>query len=167
MIEPTRAQQLIAESAAILKKDAPLQTRLQQLMQHLHDQLPHYHWVGIYWLEGDTLVLGPYVGPPTEHTRIPVGRGVCGTAVAENANQIVEDVRLHENYLACNLETRSEIVVLIRHPETGAIIGQIDVDGTEVGAFDQSDEAFLTAIAQQIAASLPVEGAVSVGKIKP
>ncbi|MEN3001994.1 MAG: GAF domain-containing protein [Armatimonadota bacterium] len=151
MITPQQAQQLIEESAAILQGNAPLETRLQQLMQHLHDRLPHYHWVGIYWLEGDTLVLGPYVGPPTEHVRIPIGRGVCGTAVAENANQIVPDVRQRENYLACNPETRAEIVVLIRHPETGAIVGQIDVDGTEVGAFDRSDEAFLEAIAQLIA----------------
>ena len=151
MIAPHLAQPLLQEAEAILHGDAPLNTRLQQLMQHLHDCLPHYHWVGIYWLEGDTLVLGPYVGPPTEHVRIPVGRGVCGTAVAENANQIVRDVRERENYLACNLETRSEIVVLIRHPDTGAIIGQIDVDGTEVGAFDESDEAFLEAIAGLIA----------------
>lgn len=153
MIAPTLAQQVLREAEAILQSDAPLETRLQQLMQHLHDRLPHYHWVGIYWLEGDTLVLGPYVGPPTEHVRIPVGRGVCGTAVAENANQIVYDVRERENYLACNLETRSEIVVLIRDPRTGAIVGQIDVDGTEVGAFDESDEAFLEAIAQLIVCS--------------
>ncbi len=153
MIAPALAQQVLGEAEAILQGDAPLETRLQQLMQHLHDRLLHYHWVGIYWLEGDTLVLGPYVGPPTEHGRIPVGRGVCGTAVAENANQIVYDVRERANYLACNLETRSEIVVLIRDPRTGAIVGQIDVDGTEVGAFDESDEAFLEAIAQLIARS--------------
>ncbi len=151
MIDAPLAQQVIQESEAILSGDAPLQERLQQLMQLLHDRLPHYHWVGIYWLEGDTLTLGPYVGPPTEHVRIPVGRGVCGTAVAENANQIVYDVRERENYLACNLETRSEIVVLIRDPHTGAIRGQIDVDGTEVGAFDESDEAFLETIARLIA----------------
>jgi GAF domain-containing protein len=83
--------------------------------------------------------------------RIPVGRGVCGTAVAENMNQIIEDVRELDNYLACNLETRSEIVVLIRHPDTGKILGQIDVDGTEVGAFDESDEALLEVIGERIA----------------
>jgi len=151
MITSQQAQPLLREAELILRGDEPLETRLQRLMRCLHDRLPCYHWVGIYWLEGDTLVLGPYVGPPTEHVRIPVGRGVCGTAVAENANQIVYDVRERENYLACNLETRSEIVVLIRHPETGAIIGQIDVDGIEVGAFDESDEAFLEAIARLIA----------------
>jgi len=152
MISPQLTQQLLQEAGAILQSDAPREARLQRLMQHLHDRLPHYYWVGIYWLQGDTLVLGPYVGPPTEHVRIPIGRGVCGTAIAENANQIVHDVRERENYLACNLETRSEIVVLIRQPDTGAIIGQIDVDSTQVGAFDESDEAFLEAIARLIAA---------------
>jgi GAF domain-containing protein len=154
MITAQQAEAILQEADALLQGDAPIESRLQALMQRLHDRLPHYHWVGIYWLEGDTLVLGPYVGPPTEHVRIPVGRGVCGTAVAENTNQIVRDVRERENYLACNLETRSEIVVLLRHPETGAIIGQIDVDGTEVGAFDESDEAFLDALGRRIARAI-------------
>ncbi|MFN7016388.1 MAG: GAF domain-containing protein [Fimbriimonadales bacterium] len=152
MIDDALATEVILEAEAILEaSDTPVQERLQHLMQHLHDRLPHFHWVGIYWLRGNELVLGPYVGPPTEHTVIPVGRGVCGTAVAENMNQIIDDVRLLSNYLACNLETRSEIVVLIRRPDSGRIIGQIDVDGTEVGAFDESDEAMLEVIAERIA----------------
>jgi L-methionine (R)-S-oxide reductase len=152
MIDDALATEMILEAEAILEaSDLPVQERLQRLMQHLHDRLPHFHWVGIYWLKGNELVLGPYVGPPTEHVRIPVGRGVCGTAVAENMNQIIEDVRDLDNYLACNLETRSEIVVLIRHPDTGKIVGQIDVDGTEVGAFDESDEALLEVVGERIA----------------
>lgn len=152
MVDETLATEIILEAEQILDSaELPVQERLQRLMQHLHDRLPHYHWVGIYWLKGNELVLGPYVGPPTEHVRIPVGRGVCGTAVAENMNQIIEDVRTIDNYLACNLETRSEIVVLIRHPQSGKIIGQIDVDGTEVGAFDESDEAMLEIICERIA----------------
>jgi L-methionine (R)-S-oxide reductase len=138
MIDDTLATEVILEAEAILEaSDLPVAERLQ--------------WVGVYWLRGSELVLGPYVGLPTEHVRIPVGRGVCGTAVAENMNQIIEDVRELENYLACNLETRSEIVVLIRHPDTGKILGQIDVDGTEVGAFDESDEALLEVIGERIA----------------
>ncbi|GIV05979.1 MAG: hypothetical protein KatS3mg016_1554 [Fimbriimonadales bacterium] len=152
MVDDALATEVILEAEAILEaSDTPVQERLQNLTQYLHDRLPHFHWVGIYWLKGNELVLGPYVGPPTEHVRIPVGRGVCGTAVAENMNQIVEDVRTLENYLACNLETRSEIVVLIRCPNSGRILGQIDVDGTEVGAFDESDEAMLEVIAERIA----------------
>jgi L-methionine (R)-S-oxide reductase len=152
MIDDTLATEVILEAEAILEaSDLPVAERLQRLMQRLYDRLPHFHWVGVYWLKGSELVLGPYVGPPTEHVRIPVGRGVCGTAVAENMNQIIEDVRELDNYLACNLETRSEIVVLIRHPDTGKILGQIDVDGTEVSAFDESDEALLEVVGERIA----------------
>jgi L-methionine (R)-S-oxide reductase len=115
----------------------------------LAETFPHYRWVGVYWLEGDTLVLGPYVGAPTEHDRIPVGRGVCGTAVAEGKNQVVPDVRLLDNYLACSTQTRSEIVVLIRRG--GTVVGQIDIDGHEVGAFDASDEALLEGVAERLA----------------
>ncbi|MCW5933235.1 MAG: GAF domain-containing protein [Fimbriimonadia bacterium] len=150
MIEPHRAEAILKEAAGILSASEPLGARLQRLMNWLREQFDSYHWVGIYWLEGDMLTLGPFAGPPTEHTRIRVGQGVCGTAVAEHANQIVEDVRQRENYLACNLETRSEIVVLIRNAK-GVILGQIDVDGTEVGGFDSSDEAFLSALTEQIA----------------
>lgn len=151
MISPSLRERILSETAEILSRSSPLESRLQTVMQLLHERIPHAHWVGIYWLHGQELVLGPYVGPPTEHTRIPVGRGVCGTAVAQNQNQIVTDVRKVTNYLACNLETLSEIVVLIRHPESGEILGQIDVDGTAVGAFDESDEALLQQIADQIA----------------
>lgn len=113
-------------------------------------ELPNYNWSGIYRLESDTLVLDAYVGAETDHTHIPVGRGVCGTAVAENANQVIEDVRELSNYLSCSVQTRSEIVVLI-HAEDGTILGQIDIDGHTVGAFDQSDEAFLTALGELLA----------------
>jgi L-methionine (R)-S-oxide reductase len=112
-------------------------------------ELPGYDWCGVYMLNGDELVLDQYVGAATDHTRIPIGRGVCGTAVAENRNQVVADVRELTNYLSCSTHTRSEIVVLIRDGDT--ILGQIDVDGHSVGAFDASDEAMLTEVAQILA----------------
>jgi GAF domain-containing protein len=127
---------------------------LQKVMQYLHDQRSDYHWVGIYELKGEILHLGPYVGPETDHAEIPVGRGVCGTAVAEDRNQIVDDVRALTNYLACNLETRSEIVVLIRDPATGRVRGQIDVDGTKVKSFGKAEEAFLEQVAARLAPHL-------------
>jgi GAF domain-containing protein len=116
----------------------------------LLDELPAYNWSGIYRLEGETLVLDEYVGAKTDHTRIPVGRGVCGTAVAEDRNQVIADVRQLENYLSCSLETRSEIVVLIR--SGGKVLGQIDIDGHTVNGFDASDEALLERIATIMAA---------------
>lgn len=114
------------------------------------DTLSNYNWSGIYRLEGETLVLDEYVGAATDHTHIPVGRGVCGTAVAERANQVIDDVRQLTNYLSCSVQTRSEIVVLIYTPE-GEILGQIDIDGHEVGAFDESDEKMLEEIAEFLA----------------
>jgi GAF domain-containing protein len=112
-------------------------------------ELRGYDWCGVYRLEGDNLLLDEYVGAATDHTTIPVGRGVCGTAVAENENQVVEDVRELENYLSCSLETRSEIVVLIRRDDR--ILGQIDIDGHRVGSFDKSDEQFLERVAESLA----------------
>ena len=114
------------------------------------DSLDTYNWSGIYRLEGDTLILDEYVGAITDHTRIAVGVGVCGTAVAERKNQVIADVRELSNYLACSLETRAELVVLIFSP-THEILGQIDIDGHTVGAFDASDEAMLESMAKTLA----------------
>lgn len=124
-------------------------SQLRRRAMELLSALPTYNWSGIYLLEGDTLVLDEYVGAATDHTRIKVGVGVCGTAVAEDANQVIEDVRQLENYLACSLQTRSEIVVLIRR--NGEILGQIDIDGHQVGAFSASDEEFLDRMAALLA----------------
>lgn len=124
---------------------------VMSVLQLLQTALPSYHWVGVYWLNGDTLDLGPYAGKYTDHTQIPVGVGVCGTAVKENRNLIIEDVREVSNYLACSLETRAEIVVLIQHPDNpDVVLGQLDLDSDDVGAFDAQDEAFLTQVAHWI-----------------
>jgi GAF domain-containing protein len=112
-------------------------------------KLPGYNWCGVYRLEGETLVLDEFVGAATDHVRIAVGVGVCGTAVAEGRNQVIEDVRELSNYLSCSLQTRSEIVVLIRRGDE--ILGQIDIDGHDVGAFDESDETFLEQVAEILA----------------
>jgi len=114
----------------------------QCAMRSIAESFPHYHWVGIYWLDQDKLHLGPYVGEPTEHVQISVGQGVCGTAISEKQNQIVHDVRERSNYLSCSVNVRSEIVVLLRNG-CGEIVGQIDADSHHVGAFDQSDEELL------------------------
>jgi L-methionine (R)-S-oxide reductase len=118
-------------------------------MRLLDEARPSWGWVGVYLLDGDELVLSPYVGPATEHTVIPVGQGVCGTAVAEDRNQRVDDVRDRDNYLACSTGTRSELVVLIRHG--GRVVGQIDVDSDEVAAFGPGDEDLLAGVAAIIA----------------
>ncbi len=123
---------------------------LRQAAMEKLDELPGYDWSGIYLLKGDHLHLDAYVGAETDHTVIPVGVGVCGTAVAERANQVIDDVRELSNYLSCSVHTRSEIVVLIERE--GEILGQIDIDGHEVGRFTAEDEAMLTRLAQLLAA---------------
>ncbi|MFZ4507398.1 MAG: GAF domain-containing protein [Fimbriimonas sp.] len=141
MVQATTATELIEKLRASAMRGASLRRQAMELVSDLSG----YNWSGIYRLEGETLVLDEYVGAATDHTRIQVGVGVCGTAVAQNQNQVVEDVRELTNYLACSLETRSEIVVLIRSAE-GEILGQIDIDGHTVGNFDESDEALLAQI---------------------
>ena len=145
MITDSQSEKILDALSASALNGAPLRKFAMELL----DDLPTYNWSGIYRLEGDTLVLDEYVGASTDHTHIPVGRGVCGTAVAEDKNQVIEDVRELSNYLACSLQTRSEIVVLIKRG--GAILGQIDIDGHTVGAFDASDEALLERIGSILA----------------
>jgi L-methionine (R)-S-oxide reductase len=133
------------EAEDMLTGDLPDGDALRRVVEVLAAAHPRWGWVGVYLLAGDVLVLGPFVGPPTEHTRIPVGVGVCGTAVARNANVVVDDVRRLDNYLACSVGTRSEIVVLIR--DGGDVVGQFDVDSDDVGAFGPADEALLEDLA--------------------
>ncbi len=120
----------------------------EQCMQHANS-IEGYDWCGVYRLVGDMLVLDAFVGEDTDHKRIPVGKGVCGTAVADDANQIIGDVTALQNYLFCSLETKSEIVVLIKRD--GETLGEIDIDGHTEGAFTTDDERFLEAVGALIA----------------
>jgi len=111
-----------------------------------------YTSVYLYMLHGDELVLEAHAGRDTDHTRIPVGKGVCGTAVATAQDQNVPDVRAIENYLACNTWTRSELVVLIRRG--ASILGQIDVDSDEPDPFTPEEEAEVRKVADALAVLL-------------
>lgn len=114
-------------------------------------------WAGIYLLnqEGSELWLHNYVGSPTEHAKIAVGQGVCGTAVAQKQNQNVPDVRKVENYLRCNPDVQSELVVLIRAGDV--IFGEIDLDSEELKSFKADDEAAVQAVADKLAEQLMAE----------
>ena len=117
----------------------------------LHDRVAHYSWVGIYLVEGEELVLGPWQGPEaTEHVRIPVGRGICGAAAATGRTEVVDDVDADPRYLACFPSTRSEIVVPIAFQ--GSVVGEIDIDSDEPAAFGEEDKAFLERVAVLISA---------------
>ena len=138
-----------ARAASLLGGDQSDAEALAGLVALLHGARPAWNWVGVYLLARDELVLGPYVGAPTTHTRIPVGRGVCGTAVATGHNQVVDDVGELDNYLACSSSTRSEIVVLIRH--LGSVVGQFDIDSDTPSVFGSADENLLDDLAQMAA----------------
>ena len=117
----------------------------------LHDRFPHYSWVGLYLVEGEELVLGPWLGPQaTEHVRIPVGQGICGAAAASGRTEVVDDVNADPRYLVCFPSTRSEIVVPIAFQ--GRVVGELDIDSDEPAAFGEADREFLERVATLISA---------------
>jgi putative methionine-R-sulfoxide reductase with GAF domain len=123
---------------------------LRDVVSVLHDRFDHYSWIGIYLVEGDDLVLGPWKGPqPTEHVRIPVGHGICGAAAASGQTELVDDVSADPRYLACFPSTRSEIVVPIAYD--GDVVGEIDIDSDTPSAFSADDQEFLERVAALIA----------------
>ena len=132
------SDEIVSLIEQIVSSRASRDETLREAVRLLKQEREQYNWVGIYLLEGDMLILHNYTGKPTDHTHIPVGRGVCGAAVAERENKIIGDVREIDNYLACSLETRAEIVVLIRRGDS--IFGQIDIDSDTANAFNSEDE---------------------------
>lgn len=125
---------------------------MQQAVRLLKDGIPHYTWVGIYLIDGEELVLGPFLGKPSPHTRIPPGRGICGAAATEKKTIIVDDVNADPRYLACSLETKSEIVVPIMNGTE--VIGEIDIDSDRPAAFGAADRALLEPVASLLAEAL-------------
>jgi L-methionine (R)-S-oxide reductase len=135
----------------ILNRGGDADDVLRQVVEVLHDRCGHYSWVGIYLVEGDDLVLGPWKGPQsTEHVRIPIGQGICGAAASTGRTEVVDDVNADPRYLACFASTRSEIVVPIAYE--GRVVGEIDIDSDEPAAFTEGDRAFLERVATLISA---------------
>lgn len=116
----------------------------------LKSEIPHYDWVGFYLLDSrnNQLVLGPYTGAATDHTHIPVGKGICGQVAASKQTMVVQDVAEQDNYLACSMDVQSEIVVPIL--KNGQFIAEIDIDSHAYAPFTKDDEQFLSAIAVKL-----------------
>jgi len=129
--------------------DLPRRDLLELACRRIRAWGPPFTSVYAYMLHEDELVLEAFAGRATEHARIPVGTGVCGTAVATGEDQNVPDVAAVGNYLACNLETRSELVVLIRRGAT--ILGQLDVDSDVPAGFDEAHHAAVREVADALA----------------
>ena len=125
---------------------------LRAVVAILHEEMPDYHWVGVYLVQGEELVVHNYKGRPTPHERIPIGEGICGAAIAENDTVVVDDVKGDSRYLACSLETSSEIVVPIH--VAGKPAGEIDIDSDLKAAFGDADRCFLEEVALRLSAFL-------------
>lgn len=122
---------------------------MAQAVDVLKERMPDYSWVGIYQLDGEELLLGPYRGKPSPHTRIPLNQGICGAAASTRETIIVDDVDADPRYLACSLETRSEIVVPIMRGDE--VLGEIDIDSDRKAAFTAADRELLEAVAALLA----------------
>ena len=144
------ADQVIADLDRLAASGVEFESLLEAAVQGVHQIDTRFHWTGIYELFPDNVLrLGPFIGAPTEHVFIGVGRGVCGTAVAEKRNMNIPDVRKTPNYLACSSDTRSELVILIRSGDT--IFAQIDIDSHELAAFDPPAVAEVEKVADWLA----------------
>jgi len=147
-----KPEPIVAALRGAFTRDAGRTALLQLAAERIRLSGEPYTSVYMYMLHGDELVLEAYSGRDTDHTRIPVGKGVCGTAVATATDQNVPDVRARENYIACNTWTRSELVVLIRRGNT--ILGQVDVDSDSLDPFDADEQAAVKQVADALAVLL-------------
>ena len=161
--DPFQESPLPDHSLAILRRlDREIERRASSWMQILEltvrdlaDAFAHFNWTGVYLVEGDDLVLGPYVGLPTEHLRIPVGRGICGAAAADRRSIVVDDVRLDPRSLSCLVISLSELVLPIL---VGArVIGGFDIYRDPPAAFGATDRTLLEAVAERLARLAPSE----------
>jgi len=125
--------------------------KLQEVCDLLRQSIPGYDWVGFYLVDpvnDGELILGPYAGEPTEHVRINFGQGICGQAAEKEETIIVDDVASESNYLSCNINVKSEIVLPIF--KNNKIIGELDIDSHTTGRFDKKDREFLSKVIEII-----------------
>ncbi len=144
---------LAAEARALLDGESDYIANAANLCALLFHRLPDVNWVGFYFMRGGELVVGPFAGQPA-CTRIAVGKGVCGTAVARNETLRVADVHAFDGHIACDPASRSEIVVPLRRD--GRVFGVLDVDSPLPGRFSAADQAALEALARVYTDSLQV-----------
>jgi L-methionine (R)-S-oxide reductase len=148
--KPEQYAQLNQQLAALIGDERDFVANMANMAALIFHQLPDLNWAGFYLMRDGELVLGPFQGKPA-CIRIPLGKGVCGTAAATSATQVVPDVHAFPGHIACDADSRSEIVVpLIRD---GAVIGVLDLDSPQPGRFDEADRAGLEAAAATLLAA--------------
>ncbi len=140
------------ESIEEILNPQDMEQTLQKVCVILSERIPYYNWVGFYLVESpekQELVLGPYVGEPTEHVRIPFGQGICGQAADRKATFVVQDVSQESNYLSCSVAVQSEIVVPIMKGDR--VLGELDIDSHELAPFSEVDRRYLEQLCQRLA----------------
>jgi GAF domain-containing protein len=147
-----KPEPIVAALRGAFTREVDREAMLRLAAERIRQAGSPYTSVYMYMLHGEELVLEAFAGRDTEHTRIRVGQGVCGTAVATGADQNVPDVRARDNYIACNVWTRSELVVLIRRGSV--ILGQIDVDSDAPDPFTADEQAAVKQVADALAVLL-------------
>ena len=134
----------------VLNTEKTVEERLLNICELLEKHVDYYNWVGFYFRNGnkEELKLGPYVGAPTDHTIIPFGKGICGQVAVSNKNFVVPDVTAQDNYIACSITVKAEIVIPIF--VNGQNIGQIDIDSNTPNPFTEADERFLEFVCSSV-----------------
>lgn len=135
---------LLGRVREIVEEPSNMNEKLLAICRLLMDNVPHYDWVGFYLVDQSRkreLVLGPFVGEPTDHVRIPFGKGICGRAAERKATFMIQDVSKEANYLSCGPKVKSEIVVPIF--KNGEIVGELDIDSHTLSPFTEEDSKFL------------------------
>ena len=133
------------------KQELSVDHRLSQICELLQTSIPYYDWVGFYFRNGDKeeLKLRSFAGEPTDHDIIPFGKGICGQVAVSNKNFVVPDVKAQDNYIACSINVKAEIVIPLF--VNGENIGQIDIDSNTPDPFSKEDELFLEFVNEQVA----------------
>jgi L-methionine (R)-S-oxide reductase len=131
---------LVSELASLASSAATADALMNSIVSLFHERLASYNWVGFYMIDANDpnmLVLGPFRGAATPHTRIPLHQGICGAAASSGQTVVVDDVNNDARYLACSLETKSEIVVPVF--ANGKVVGELDIDSHAFAAFGPGD----------------------------
>ena len=157
----TRLEEVRAEVDALAKSSPAGHDLMRAMAKLLHDKMLQYNWVGFYLLEPGAeppvLVLGAFEGAMTPHTRIPLNQGICGAAASSGQTVVVDDVSRDSRYLACSLETKSEIVVPVF--AQGKVVGELDIDSHFPAAFTVQDQEFVQHCAMLVGKKLETAGA--------
>ena len=135
----------------LVSRSSSLDATLKEVCELLKTSITYYDWVGFYFKNGEKeeLKIGPYAGATTDHTIIPFGKGICGQVAVSNKNFVVADVSSQDNYIACSLSVKSEIVIPLFVNNVN--IGQLDIDSNTIDPFTHEDERFLEFVCESVA----------------